>query len=175
MLTLFCVGINIDAKTATFVVDSTTGAVDATPGGGVCGSSGAACTLRTAIREGNALAGADTVTVAAGTDTLTIAGTGENAAATGDLDSTVTRCPTVAFTSPDVAACICTVAATALSMNDYRRQSTSRKPAYARLPLCEKYTSGRTPTREYIYTVSSDSHRKTVLTRPAGPPPRQVH
>ena len=88
LLYLFCVGINIDAEAATFVVDSTVDAVDATPGNGVCATSGAICTLRAAIQESNALAGADTVTVPAGTYTLTIAGTSEDAAATGDLDIT---------------------------------------------------------------------------------------
>ena len=88
LVLLFCCGINIDAEAATFVVDSTVDAVDATPGDGVCATSGAVCTLRAAIQESNALAGADTVTVPAGTYTLTIGGTFENAAATGDLDIT---------------------------------------------------------------------------------------
>ena len=48
-------------KAATFTVDSTTDAVDASPGNGVCATSGAVCTLRAAIQENNALAGADTV------------------------------------------------------------------------------------------------------------------
>jgi CSLREA domain-containing protein len=85
---LFCGGINIDAEAATFVVDSTVDAVDATPGDGVCATSGAVCTLRAAIQESNALAGADTVNLPSGTYTLTIAGAFEDAAATGDLDIT---------------------------------------------------------------------------------------
>ena len=48
-------------KAAIFTVDSTTDAVDASPGNGVCATSGAVCTLRAAIQESNALAGADTV------------------------------------------------------------------------------------------------------------------
>ena len=44
--------------------------------------------LRACIIWANGNAGADTLTVQAGTYTLTIAGTGENAAATGDLDIT---------------------------------------------------------------------------------------
>ncbi|MCH7720172.1 MAG: hypothetical protein IH988_04170, partial [Planctomycetes bacterium] len=44
--------------------------------------------LREAVIEANALAGDDTISVPAGTYTLSIAGTGENAAATGDLDIT---------------------------------------------------------------------------------------
>jgi CSLREA domain-containing protein len=85
---LFCGGISIDAEAATFVVDSTVDAIDATPGDGVCATSGAVCTLRAAIQESNALAGADTVNLPAGTYTLTIAGAFEDAAATGDLDIT---------------------------------------------------------------------------------------
>ena len=44
------------------------------------------CSLREAIIAANANAGADTITLPAGTYTLSIAGTGENDAATGDLD-----------------------------------------------------------------------------------------
>ena len=50
---------------------------------GVCDSD---CSLREAIIAANTLAGADTITLPAGTYTLTITGTGENLAATGDLD-----------------------------------------------------------------------------------------
>lgn len=46
------------------------------------------CTLRAAIQEANALAGADTISLPSGTYTLTIAGQDEDAAATGDLDVT---------------------------------------------------------------------------------------
>src|SRR4051812_10120402 len=44
--------------------------------------------LRQAILDANAAAGADTVTVPAGTYTLSIAGANEDAGATGDLDVT---------------------------------------------------------------------------------------
>jgi parallel beta-helix repeat protein len=45
------------------------------------------CTLRAAIQTANATAGVDTINLASGnTYTLTISGTGEDAAATGDLD-----------------------------------------------------------------------------------------
>ncbi|MCA9901974.1 MAG: CSLREA domain-containing protein, partial [Anaerolineales bacterium] len=71
-----------------FTVNSTTDAVDASPGNGTCASSLGECTLRAAIQEANALAGADTITLPAGTYTLALAGTGEDAAATGDLDVT---------------------------------------------------------------------------------------
>ena len=69
-------------------VDSTVDAVDADPGDGVCVTDAGECTLRAAIQEANALAGADEITVPAGTYKLTIAGRGEDAAATGDLDIT---------------------------------------------------------------------------------------
>jgi len=70
---------------ATFNVDRTdddataTACVDATPND---------CSLRGAIIEANALAGADTINLPAGTYTLTIPGTFEDASATGDLDIT---------------------------------------------------------------------------------------
>lgn len=71
---------------AAFTVDSTVDAVDASPGDGVCATSAGACTLRAAIQEANALAGADSITLLAGTYTLAIAGTNEDAGAIGDLD-----------------------------------------------------------------------------------------
>ena len=71
-----------------FTVDSTGDAVDASPGDGFCAAAAGQCTLRAAIQEANALAGADAITLPAGTYTLTIAGILENAAATGDLDIT---------------------------------------------------------------------------------------
>ncbi len=76
------------AHAATFTVNSTADAVDAAPGNGACATAGGVCTLRAAIQEANALAGADTITLPAGTYTLTIAGAGEDASATGDLDIT---------------------------------------------------------------------------------------
>ena len=72
----------------TLTVNSPTDAPDATPGDGVCATTGGACTLRAAVQEANALAGADTIIVPAGLYTLTISGQDEDAAATGDLDLT---------------------------------------------------------------------------------------
>ncbi len=72
----------------TFAVNSTSDAVDANPGNGACATSTGACTLRAAIQEANALAGADTITLQGTTYTLSITGTGENSAARGDLDVT---------------------------------------------------------------------------------------
>ena len=76
------------AQAATFVVNSTADDVDAAPGNGACATAGGVCTLRAAIMEANAVAGADSITLPAGTYTSSIPGTGENAAATGDLDMT---------------------------------------------------------------------------------------
>jgi CSLREA domain-containing protein len=76
------------AFAANLTVDSTTDAVDSNPGNGSCATAGGFCSLRAAIQEANALAGADTITLPAGTYTLTITGTAEDLAATGDLDIT---------------------------------------------------------------------------------------
>ncbi len=73
---------------ATFTVDSTLDAVDASPGDGLCADATGACTLRAAIQEANALAGDDSITLPAGTYPLTIPGADEDAGATGDLDIT---------------------------------------------------------------------------------------
>ena len=76
------------AQAAIFLVNSTADAVDAHPGNGVCADAGGNCTLRAAVIEANAAAGADTISLPSGTYTLSIPGTGENGAATGDLDIT---------------------------------------------------------------------------------------
>src|SRR5438094_4578830 len=77
-------------QAATFTVNSTIDAVDASPGNGKCATSTAlrgVCTLRAAIMEANALAGGPhTIVLPAGTYELTLLGAGENNAATGDLD-----------------------------------------------------------------------------------------
>jgi uncharacterized repeat protein (TIGR01451 family) len=76
------------APTATFVVDIITDTVDTIPGDGMCADANNDCSLRAAIMEANALAGADDITLPSGIYTLTIPGTLENACATGDLDIT---------------------------------------------------------------------------------------
>lgn len=68
-----------------FTVNTTADTVDATPGNGVCADAGGSCSLRAAIQEANASAGADTITLGGATHTLALAGA-ENLAATGDLD-----------------------------------------------------------------------------------------
>ncbi len=85
---------------AGFTVDSTTDAVDADPGDGLCASAAGECTLRAAIQETNALLGPDSIQVPEGTFTLTIPGADEDASSTGDLD--VTDDPTLAGEGRDV-------------------------------------------------------------------------
>ncbi len=74
------------ARAETFVVDSTLDAVDVAPGDGLCANVAGACTLRAAVQEANALAGADAIDLPAGVFMLAIAGRDENAAVSGDLD-----------------------------------------------------------------------------------------
>jgi CSLREA domain-containing protein len=72
----------------TFSVNSTMDTPDATPGDGLCetASGNGVCTLRAAIQETNALAGADTIKLQSGaTYVLTRAGD-DNTAFNGDLD-----------------------------------------------------------------------------------------
>lgn len=73
---------------AVFTVDILIDASDSAHGDGVCASAlaGAPCTLRAAVQEANALAGADRIELPAGSLVLTVAGIGEELAATGDLD-----------------------------------------------------------------------------------------
>ena len=88
LLSVLIAGNIPSAHAANFTVDSTADAVDANPGDGICDDGAGNCTLRAAIQETNALAGADTITLPAGVYPLAIPGTNENAAATGDLDIT---------------------------------------------------------------------------------------
>ncbi|MCK6527264.1 right-handed parallel beta-helix repeat-containing protein [Myxococcota bacterium] len=74
------------ALAATFSVTTTGDTVDASPGDGVCADVTGACSLRAAVMEANALAGADSVRMPAGTVTFTLAGASEDYATTGDLD-----------------------------------------------------------------------------------------
>ncbi|MDH3254599.1 MAG: CSLREA domain-containing protein [Acidobacteriota bacterium] len=74
----------------TFLVDSTDDAVDASPGDGSCETAAAVCTLRAAIQEANALAGADAISIPTGVFKLTITGAGKTPlrAATSTLPRT---------------------------------------------------------------------------------------
>lgn len=72
---LLLLALALPAEAATFVVDSTGDTADASAGNGVCATAGAVCTLRAAIQEANALAGADVInfTIAgAGPHTITL-------------------------------------------------------------------------------------------------------
>ncbi|MBK6742434.1 MAG: right-handed parallel beta-helix repeat-containing protein [Hydrogenophilales bacterium] len=53
--------LSLPAGAATFTVNNAGDAADATPGDGNCATAGAVCTLRAAIEEANALAGADNI------------------------------------------------------------------------------------------------------------------
>ncbi len=72
----------------TYTVNSTTDGVDAAPGNGICATATGACTLRAAVQEANAHVGADVISLPAGLYLLSLAGSGEDLAATGDLDVT---------------------------------------------------------------------------------------
>lgn len=74
------------ARAATFVVDTTSDRVDVTAGDGICATASADCSLRAAIQEANALAGADSIVVPPGTYVLGLSGADEDLAASGDLD-----------------------------------------------------------------------------------------
>ena len=74
------------AQAAEFTVDSTTDAVDAILGDGVCATAAGECTLRAAIQEANTTPELDFIALPAGTYRLTIDGADEDAGATGDLD-----------------------------------------------------------------------------------------
>src|SRR5919106_4170334 len=76
------------ASPARFTVDSTADALDSRPGDGVCRTVAGACTLRAAIQEANALAGADEIELPSGAYELGIAPRNQNDITTGDLDIT---------------------------------------------------------------------------------------
>jgi Carboxypeptidase regulatory-like domain len=90
ILSIFTVGILFTAvasvNAATFAVNDPNDVQDATAGDGICATAGAVCTLRAAITEANALAGADIITLPAGTYTITLAEASDNANANGDFD-----------------------------------------------------------------------------------------
>ena len=70
-----------------FTVNMSSDAADANPGNGSCATTSGSCSLRAAIQEMDALGQpVNNITIPAGTYTLTLAGSGEDWAATGDLD-----------------------------------------------------------------------------------------
>jgi CSLREA domain-containing protein len=72
--------------TRTFRVNSTADAVDARPGDGVCRTRAGTCTLRAAIQEANALAGAEAISVPAGVYRITIPQPPNQGITGGDLN-----------------------------------------------------------------------------------------
>lgn len=70
-------------------VTSTTDAVDANPGDGLCATKTGTCTLRAAVQEANARDGGETIVLQSGTYTLTVEGAGTEieSAYAGDLDT----------------------------------------------------------------------------------------
>ena len=88
---IYLVLFNGFASAAIFQVDLTVlDLIDDNPGDGVCDiPTGGFCTLRAAVMEANALPGPDIIVLPGdATIRLTITGSGENSAATGDLDIT---------------------------------------------------------------------------------------
>jgi len=83
---LFTLFVASSLPAATFVVKTTDDAVDATPGDGRCADVVDRCTLRAAVQETNASSGADRIELPAGEFRLSLAGSGEDLAASGDLD-----------------------------------------------------------------------------------------
>lgn len=79
-------GLALPVGAQVFRVSSSLDQPDVQPGDGLCLDAAAECTLRAAIQEANALPGAQGIEVPAGEYRFAMAGTGENAAASGDLD-----------------------------------------------------------------------------------------
>lgn len=92
--TAFIIGIfaltafSLTANAATFTVNTTADTQDLAPGNGACADAGGMCSLRAAITEANALAGADVINLPAGTYTTTLVAANEDANLGGDLDIT---------------------------------------------------------------------------------------
>jgi CSLREA domain-containing protein len=83
---VFSASFALAVNATTFVVNTTNDTADATPGDGTCADAVAACSLRAAISEANALAGDDIITLPAGTYTQVLAAANEDANAGGDWD-----------------------------------------------------------------------------------------
>src|SRR5262245_21234519 len=76
------------ASAATFTVDATDDATDATPGDGQCATKAGSCTLRAAIQEANALPGPDSIRLPSGTFLIAREGADDDQCIDGDLDIT---------------------------------------------------------------------------------------
>ncbi|WP_141692432.1 cadherin-like beta sandwich domain-containing protein [Paenibacillus pectinilyticus] len=72
MLIGACLGLATSAHAATFTVNTTVDSVDSSPGNGICADSNGQCSVRAALMEANALAGADLISIPPNTYTLTL-------------------------------------------------------------------------------------------------------
>ena len=88
VICVFTCAMSTAVSAATFVVNTTNDTVDAAPGDGNCADAGAMCSLRAAISEANALAGADDITLPAGTYTQSLVAANDDANVGGDWDVT---------------------------------------------------------------------------------------
>ena len=77
---------SFSASATTFTVNTTNDTVDANLGNNICADAAGKCSLRAAVMQANAKAGADNIHIPAGTFKLTKLGSGEDAGLTGDLD-----------------------------------------------------------------------------------------
>lgn len=88
-LAVFCAAttLSVTAAAADFTVDSSVDSLDVAPGDGDCADPLGRCSLRAAVMETNALAGADVITLPSGSYVLTIASDGTpDDGEDGDLD-----------------------------------------------------------------------------------------
>jgi hypothetical protein len=84
---LFLIFFISPVSAATYTVSVFTDSVDSNPGDSLCANSSGNCSLRAAIMEANSSSvGTDIINLPAGTYSITLSTTGEDAAASGDLD-----------------------------------------------------------------------------------------
>lgn len=88
VLAAMMLAFSVCSMATTFNVNNTGDTLDATPGDGVCADVSSQCTLRAAIGEANALAGADIIILPAGTYTISLVAALEDANLGGDFDIT---------------------------------------------------------------------------------------
>ncbi len=86
LTTLFLLFSVSTASAVTFVVNTTADTQDVLLNDGLCADAAGACSLRAAISESNAFAGADIITLPAGTYTQALVAAAENLNAGGDFD-----------------------------------------------------------------------------------------
>ncbi|MBN2894329.1 MAG: hypothetical protein JXK05_00355 [Campylobacterales bacterium] len=84
---LVLTALSLPLSAAIFTVNVTTDSIDSNTADGLCLDAAGKCSLRVAVMQANALAGVDTINLAAATYRLSITGT-DNASTQGDLDIT---------------------------------------------------------------------------------------